>query len=104
MPDRLDKLQQLFDADPNDAELAYMIGLEHSNREDLEEAVRWHDRAIALDDHFHYAYFQKGKLLGALGRDTEARETIQRGLDQANGAGDMKAAGELAGLLESLAG
>lgn len=104
MSDRLTQLQKLHAADPNDAELCYMIALEHSKAGDVEEALRWLDRALELEPGFHYAYFQRGKLLGALGRDTEARETIKRGLNRANADGNAKAAGELADLLASMSG
>ena len=104
MDDRLEKLRRLHEADPNDPELTYMLAMEHSKAEQLEEAVRWLDRTIELDPHYHYAYFQKGKILGALSRDTEARDAIQTGLDRANAAGDAKAAGELADLLASMSG
>lgn len=104
MTDRLAQLQTLHDADPDDPDLTYMIAMEHSKAEQLDEALRWLDRTIQLDAHYHYAYFQKGKLLGALNRDTEAREVIQLGLDRANAAGDSKASGELAELLVSMSG
>lgn len=104
MSDRLEKLIKLHDADPDDPELTYMLAMEHSKLERLDEALRWLDRTIELDPHYHYAYFQKGKMLAALNRDTEARQAIQRGLDQANTAGDAKASGELAELLASMSG
>lgn len=104
MNDRLDQLRKLHETDPNDPELTYMLAMEHSKAQQLDEALRWLDRTIELDPHYHYAYFQKGKTLGALGRDAEARDAIETGLNQANAAGDAKAGGELAELLASMSG
>ena len=104
MTDRLDKLRQLHEADPDDPELTYMIALEHSKQDRLDEALEWLTRTIQLDAHYHYAYFQKGKMLGALNRDAEAREVLEQGLNRANSKGDAKAAGELAELLASMTG
>lgn len=102
MTQRLEQLRKLHDADPADADVVYMIAMEHSKAGDDEQALEWLDKTIALDAHYHYAYFQKGKAFGALGRDSEARDAIQEGLNQANAAGDAKAAGELGELLASM--
>lgn len=104
MSDRLGQLEKLHAAEPDDPELTYMLAMEYSKAERLDEALRWLNETLQRDPHYHYAYFQKGKVLGALDRDTEAREVIQHGLDRANAAGDTKAGGELAELLASMSG
>ena len=104
MTDRLDALRKLHDADPRDAELPYMIAMEHSKAGRHEDAVEWFDKALALSASMHYAYFQKAKSLSALSRDTEARQTLTLGLTRATSDGNQKAAGEIADLLDSMAG
>ncbi len=95
MNERLAKLVALWSADPGDADVAYMIALEHGKLGAVDEAVAWLDRALALDASYHYAYFQKGKLLGGAGRMDEARVAIDAGLARARADGNGKAAGEL---------
>lgn len=96
------KLTKLWEADPADADVAYMIALEHAKAGDVEEAVRWLDQAIALNTSYHYAYYQKGKLLGEAGRLDEGRAALQTGLKQAQCDGNAKAVGELQALLEEM--
>ena len=69
---RLDTLLKLHAADPDDADVPYMIGLEHGKADDPEEAVRWLDRCLVLNASYHYAYFQKAKMLSELGEEDDA--------------------------------
>ena len=102
MSERLNQLKKLHEADPSDPFLTYGIALEHGKAGELEEAVHWLDQTLSLDEHYHYAYFQKGKMLAELGRDDEARTVLREGISQARAAGDAKAEGELNELLESV--
>lgn len=95
MSERLDQLQQLFAADPNDADLPYMIALEHAKAGDPAGAVAWLDKALAIDPHYHYAYFQKAKMLDEDGEDADALGVLDEGIAMATKAGDAKALGEL---------
>lgn len=104
MTDRLAKLEKLLAADPNDAELCYMIALEHTKASRHDDAVRWLQRTVEMDPKQHYAYFQMGKAYAALGQPDAARAALQRGLDRANADGNHKAAGELGDLLASMSG
>jgi len=95
MPSRLDTLHKLHAADPQDADVPYMIGLEHGKADDPEEAVTWLDRCIALNPSYHYAYFQKAKMLSELGEDDDAIAAVDAGIQRASADGDAKALGEL---------
>jgi len=102
MPDRLDQLLKLHAADPDDAELCYMIGLEHGKAGRTDDALAWLDKAIAADPAMGYAYFQKGKLLLDTGRDDDAHAALDQGIAAAQQAGDAKALGELQELKASI--
>lgn len=102
MSDRLEQLQKLHQADPNDPFLTYGIALELSKAGQEEDALAWLDKTLERDAGYHYAYFQKGRVLSSLGRVEEARAVIRAGIDKASAAGDMHAASELSGLLQSL--
>lgn len=95
MNQRLPQLQALHAADPDDADLPYMIGVEHGNAERFDEAIIWLDKALALDPHYHYAYFQKAKMLSELGEDGDAVTVLDEGIAKAAAANDGKALGEL---------
>lgn len=102
MPSRLETLQKLHAADPADADVPYMIGLEHSKADDPQEAVTWLDRCLALNPSYHYAYFQKAKMLSELGEDDDAVAAVDAGIQRAAADGDAKALGELKELRAAL--
>ena len=102
MSERLDQLRKMYDADASDPFVTYAIALEHAKVGDHDEALRWLDETLTLDGDYCYAYFQKGRLLGELGRDDEARDVVRLGIERAKAAGEAHAASELEGLLESL--
>ena len=104
MTDRLSQLHKLFEADPADADLPYMIALEHAKAGDADEAILWLDKAIATDAHHHYAYFQKAKLLDEDGEIEQAVAVLDQGIALATQAGDAKALGELQELRLAVAG
>lgn len=104
MPDRLAALTALFEADPADADTAYMIALEHAKLGDTDTALSWLTRAIETDGEHHYAYYQKGRLLHEAGRSAEALATLDAGIARANAAGAAKAQRELQELRDEVAG
>lgn len=103
MTDRLTTLEQMHGADPADADLPYMIAIEHGNAERFDDAIAWLDKTLALNDHYHYAYFQKAKMLSELGEDEDAVIVLDQGIAKAANANDGKALGELQELRGMLA-
>ena len=93
--DRLEQLKKLHAADPNDADLPYMIALELGKTGDTATAIDWLDKTLAINAHYHYAYFQKAKMLEDDGEGAEALVTLDEGIKLATEAGDAKALGEL---------
>ena len=106
MPDssRLDKLQRLLAAEPDDPFCLYGIAQEHAKAGAIELAIEWFDRTVAADPGHAYARFHKARLLEGLGRVDEARAELRLGLEAARVAGDAKALSEIAGALEALGG
>jgi tetratricopeptide (TPR) repeat protein len=99
---RLDALLRMVEQDPDDAFCLYGVAQEHAKAGRFEEAVAWYRRAIAADPAHAYARFHMAKALESLGRVPEAMATLREGLAAARGAGDAKAANELAGYLDEL--
>lgn len=103
MNDRLEQLQTMHAADPHDPDLAYMIALEHGKAEAFTDAITWLDRTLTLQPTYHYAYFQKAKMLDQLGEDDDALSTLDAGIASATRHHDPKALGELQELRAAMA-
>ncbi len=95
MSERLEKLQKLYEMDPNDAFVTYGIAMELINNEQHEQALDWLDKTLDVDASYLYAYFQKAKVLHGLGQSELARSVVKEGIDKAQAAGDQKAFSEL---------
>lgn len=102
MIDRLDQLHRLHAADPQDADVPYMIAMEHTKTGDHPAVIDWLDKTLALDENYLYAYFQKAKAQDMLGDTDAAKATLQLGIEKANAVGDAKAVGELGDLMATL--
>ena len=99
---RIDQLLALYETDPNDADVLYMLAQEHAGADEHDAAVVWYDKCLSIDATYCYAYFHKARSLESLGRLGPAREALLVGLKASTDAGDAKAHGEIAGYLESL--
>jgi len=99
---RLEKLERMLLAEPDDPFLRYSRAME------LDKIGR-HDDGIAafsalLEDAPSYvpAYFMAGQLLARLGRRDEASDYLLRGIDQARQSGDAHAVDEMTQFLDDL--
>ncbi len=99
---RLEQLHKLLAADPQDADVAYMIAQEHAKAGEHMAAVEWYDRCLALSPHYHYAYFHKARALEEADDIPAAVATLRSGLAMARSAGDAKATSEIGGYLDQL--
>lgn len=104
MSDRLAKLTKLLALDERDTFTLYALAQEHAKLGDHAQAVSFFDRCLAVDPHYHYAYFHKARSLLAAGDRAAALDTARTGLEQAEAAGDPKAINELTSLAIELRG
>jgi tetratricopeptide (TPR) repeat protein len=102
MSKRLEQLQTLFARNGNDPFLAYGIALEHGKAGQLDDAITWLDRTLAIDGRYAYAYFQKAKMLEQKGDSDAAITTLRTGIAVAKAAGDAHAAEEMMQLLATI--
>ena len=102
MSDRLEQLDKLHAADPADADVTYMIAMEHVKVGDYPIVIDWLDKTLTLDPGYLYAYFQKAKAQSQMGDDDAAITTLKLGIEKAQQAGDAKAVGELSELMASM--
>ncbi|MEM1423983.1 MAG: hypothetical protein AAGH64_08255 [Planctomycetota bacterium] len=98
----MEKLTRLFEADPSDADVSYMIAQEHAKAGDHDEAQAWYDRCLALDGSYHYAYFHKARSQQAADDEEGARATLEAGLGVATRDQNAKAIGEIGAYLDEL--
>jgi tetratricopeptide (TPR) repeat protein len=99
---RREKLEEMLAAEPDDAELRYMLAMEYASGGDDEGAVRCFRELLARAPDYPPAYHQAGRALHRLGRIEEARAMLQRGIPVALKSGNSHAAGEMQDLLDNL--
>lgn len=99
---RLDKLNRLLDADPNDAFVLYGIAQEYAKLGEHPRAAEFYDRCLASDPNYLYAYYHKAVSQNEDGDAAGAQATLTLGVTRAKAAGDAKALSELQGFLDSL--
>lgn len=106
MNQRLEQLRKLHAADPKDPFCTYGIALEIAKTGDYAQAISWLDKTLALDPHYCYAYFQKGKLLDESGDTDQAKAVLADAIKLAssisNNPDAAHAAQEMMALLESM--
>ncbi|MEL6740852.1 MAG: tetratricopeptide repeat protein [Planctomycetota bacterium] len=96
------QLERLFQADPADPFVLYGLAQAHAGQGNHAEAVAFYDRCLEADPAYHYAYYHKALAQDAAGNRAAAMETLRAGLEKASNAGDAKASGEIAELLDSM--
>jgi len=98
----MESLLKLHEADPRDADVCYMVAQEHAKAGRHADAVEWYTRCLDADPDYHYAAFHMARSLESLGDLAAAMGALTTGLARAKASGDAKAAGEIAGYLDSL--
>ncbi|MHC4975453.1 MAG: tetratricopeptide repeat protein [Planctomycetota bacterium] len=73
----------------------YMLAQEHGKSGEHLEAIAWYDQCLEADPEYTYAYFHKARAELSMQRRSEARATLERGIEQATSIQDAKALGEL---------
>lgn len=101
---RLQQLLKLYELDPSDADVLYMLAQEHAKAGRHDEALAWYDRCLQTDGSYCYAYFHKARSFEAMGDANGAKRTLVDGLAASRVRCDAKAAGEIEGYLHSLGG
>ncbi|MCG3178085.1 MAG: hypothetical protein BIFFINMI_00408 [Phycisphaerae bacterium] len=95
MSDRRRQLQEMIGDEPDDAFLHFALAMEHRKAGDLPDALAEFDRAIAADDAYVAAWFQKARTLAESGDRESAKEVYAGGIAVADRIGDRHAAGEM---------
>lgn len=100
--ERIAALEGMLAADPDDTFALYGLALEHKAEDDHAAAEPLLRRLITIDPGHHYGYYQLGEVLIATDRLDEAEALLAAGAARARDDGELKAAGELLALLDTL--
>jgi len=101
-PTRRQQLEAMLEHEPKDAELRYMLAMEHVSAGEDAAAVQHFGEAIAMAPGYAPAYHMAARALVRLNRIVEAKAMLERGIVAAEGAANFHAAGEMQELLQSL--
>ena len=99
---RREQIEAMLAEEPNDAELRYMLAMEHASVGDDAGAARVFQELIQIVPNYPPAYHMLGRTLQRLNRNADARAILLQGIPIAQQQGNLHAAGEMTELLQSL--
>ena len=94
---RLEQLQQLLDATPDEPFILFAIAKEYEKGQNLDQALTWYLRLREANPDYVGLYYHLGKLYEEKQELEKALEAYQAGMEVAKTQGDQHALGELAG-------
>lgn len=100
--DRIQKLKEFLQLNPNDSFLKHALGLEYRKIGRDEEALRCFESVIENDPSYVGTYYQLGKYWEGKGNPNKAMEYYGQGLKAAQAVGDRHAQNELRTAMEEL--
>lgn len=93
--DRLERLREFQQEDPEDPFTRYALAQEHLKASNTERALDLFEELVETDPDYVGTYYHLGKLYEQLGRADEALEVYDRGIEIAREQGEQKALSEL---------
>ena len=103
-PNRLQKLLDFFETEPNDPFLKYALATEYLNLNEIPKALAYYEDLIRNHADYIGTYYHLGKLYEALERKSDALNTYQLGMVVARKANDNHAFAELQAVFNSASG
>ena len=100
--ERVGKLKELLEQDPNDSFSRYALALEYAGQGEQQIAVSLLQEVIRRDPLYVAAYQQLGYNYSSLGRVEDARAILSEGIAKATEAGDNHARSEMQEALDDL--
>lgn len=91
----IDRLEKMLAAGQDNALLRFTLGSQYLKADQPEAAVAHLQAAVEQDPDYSAAWKLYGKALAGAGRHAEAAEILERGIEVAQGRGDMQAAKEM---------
>ena len=99
---RRQQLEAMLADEPQDTFLRYALAMELKNDEEFDQSDQMFRELMRDDPPYVPAFFMLGQQLVAQDDLEEAKTVLRQGIDQATVQGDLHAAGEMSGLLQTL--
>ncbi len=99
---RREQLEAMLVESPDDTFLRYALAMELENESEHERSLELHRGLMAQEPPYVPSFFMSGQQLANLDRIDEARQMLEKGIEQANIQNELHAAGEMRQFLESL--
>lgn len=100
--DRIQKLEELLDANPFDSFVQHALALEYIKLANDQKARQLFEALLTRDPGYIGSYYHLAKLLERNGDTNEAIKVYEKGMEMAKNAGDNHALGELRAAYEEL--
>ncbi len=106
MPDesRVAALQEILNANPDDAFARYALGLEYSGAGNTDAALGEFQRLLASHPDYTNGYFMAAQALARAERTEEAKAMLEQGIECARRTRNQHALSEMEGMLDELGG
>jgi Tfp pilus assembly protein PilF len=101
--DRIAKLKEFMAANPSDSFVQHALALEYVKLGDEGEAKKVFENLLRYNENYIGSYYHLAKLLERMGKNEEALQWYEKGMQKAREAGDMHAYNELQAAYEDLA-
>ena len=98
----IENLETLLDSGEDNALLRFSLGNAYLKESEYPAAIRHLSRAVELDPEYSAAWKVYGKALAASSRFEEAARAYKKGIEVAEGKGDIQAAREMKVFLKRL--
>jgi len=92
----------MVEQQPTVSFLRYGLAMEYRNAGDLDSAMKEFQALLQVDPDYSAAYFHGGQTLEKLGRNDEARDLYNTGIEVTTRKGDLHTRDEIRGALEML--
>jgi Tfp pilus assembly protein PilF len=100
--DRIKKLEEFLNANPEDSFIQHALALEYIKLGDDTAGRKLFEAILEREPGYIGTYYHLAKLLGRNGYTDEAVKVYEKGMAEAKKAGDNHAYGELKGAYEEL--
>jgi Tfp pilus assembly protein PilF len=99
---RIEKLKEFLEKDPNDSFVQHALALEYVKLGDIAMARQLWEQLLAHDPQAVGSYYHLGKLLEGTGETALALQWYEKGMAAAKAAGEKRAYNELQGAYDEL--
>lgn len=100
--DRIIRLKELLEKEPEDSFLQHALGLEYTKIGKFDEALSMFEKLLKEKEDYIPSYYHLAKLLVEQNKIEKAIEIYNKGLDECKKAGDSHSYNELKSALDEL--